>query len=1126
MKLLRSALGFGLLVLSVTVFCQQNGAPWPRFRQDSLNTGVGLYGGSNGLLKWSANLDIGSWIPSSPAIAVDGTIYIGSRDQNLYAFNSNGSLKWIFATNGEIWSSPAIGADGTVYVGSYDDYLYALNTNGESIWRFQTQNLVSAAPAIGSDGTIYVGSWDRNLYAINRDGSEKWVFSTDGVIDSTPAIDARGVLYFGSQDGNLYALNSDGSLKWKYPILNAVTGCSPTVGPDGTVYMGGTGNFYAVSADGSSAGTFPVGDAIWSSPAIAPDGTVYIGCLDKKLYAFTLSDGKLQLKWEYATGNAIYSSAAIGTDGTVYVGSNDGNLYAINPDGSLNWSYQTGNAIGDSPSIGLGGVVYIGSYNGSLYAIGTESNAAPISAITLNPTGVVAGNTSTGTVTLSSAAPAGGDVVTLSNSSSAATVPGLVTVAGGAMTATFTIGTTSVANTTSANITGTSGGASATATLVITPPLAGFAIVPSSVTGGTSAQATITLAAPAPIGGTSVSISNNAAALSVPPSVTIASGQSTATFTVFTFGVAATANATVTASIGLDTETAQLSVTPPLVSDLSLQPAVVNGGSSSTGTVTISGPAPASGFFVALSANSVSATAPPSVTIASGAKAATFMITTVAVASATTVSITATGGGQTATSTLTLNAPSLTGITIAPGAVTGGSSATGTVTVSLPAPSAGLSVGLSAVADGALWPNAVAIAKGQTAGTFTIQTSPVSGNSTITVTASLNGVSQAANLTIDAPVLSSVQLSPATVYSGGSSQGIVGLSGPAGRSGAVVSLSSNKPTAAIPSSATIPGGSTSGVFLITAGIVSAPTTVTVSATYSGTSKSATLTIEPASLMSVTVNPSTVTGGTSASGVVQLNGVAGSGGLKVNLSSDLSEVTVPKSVAVASGQGSATFIAKTAAVAKQQVAKITATAGATSDSTTLTLKPPVPASLTVSPSMVAGPSPSMGAVTLTGPAPSGGVVITLSSTSSAAKPPISLRVGAGATHASFVVATSVVPAATTATVSGSFDGVTVSAVLTIEPPAIRSVTLNPSSVVGGKTSTATVTIGSAAPAGGLEIALSSSNKAASLPTTVTIASGRSSATFKVATSAVTSATSASIAASLGPTSKSATLTIKP
>ena len=75
-------------------------------------------------------------------------------------------------------SSPAIGADGTIYVGSGDDNLYAVNPDGTQKWAFPTGNYIESSPAIGADGTIYVGSDDDNLYAINPDGTQKWAFAT------------------------------------------------------------------------------------------------------------------------------------------------------------------------------------------------------------------------------------------------------------------------------------------------------------------------------------------------------------------------------------------------------------------------------------------------------------------------------------------------------------------------------------------------------------------------------------------------------------------------------------------------------------------------------------------------------------------------------------------------------------------------------------------------------------------------------------------------------------------------------------------------------------------------------------------------------------------------------------
>ena len=78
-----------------------------------------------------------------------------------------GTVLWEFRTGGIVYSSPAIGSDGTVYVGSWDNKLYAINgKSGVKLWEFETGGDVRSSPAIGSDGTVYVGSDDNKLYAI------------------------------------------------------------------------------------------------------------------------------------------------------------------------------------------------------------------------------------------------------------------------------------------------------------------------------------------------------------------------------------------------------------------------------------------------------------------------------------------------------------------------------------------------------------------------------------------------------------------------------------------------------------------------------------------------------------------------------------------------------------------------------------------------------------------------------------------------------------------------------------------------------------------------------------------------------------------------------------------------
>ncbi|MFL5935670.1 MAG: nidogen-like domain-containing protein [Gaiellaceae bacterium] len=93
------------------------------------------------------------------------------------------------------------------------------------------------------------------------------------------------------------------------------------------------------------------------------------------------------------------------------------------------------------------------------------------------------------------------------------------------------------------------------------------------------------------------------------------------------------------------------------------------------------------------------------------------------------------------------------------------------------------------------------------------------------------------------------------------------------------------------------------------------------------------------------------------------------------------------------------------------------------------------------------------------------------------------------------------------------------------PVLVSVSATPNPVTGGNASTGKVVISSAAPSGGLTYTLQSlSTSVATVPPTVTIAQGATSATFAIATLAVTSTQSSTIKSTRGSESKQTTLTV--
>lgn len=195
-----------------------------------------------------------------------------------------------------------------------------------------------------------------------------------------------------------------------------------------------------------------------------------------------------------------------------------------------------------------------------------------------------------------------------------------------------------------------------------------------------------------------------------------------------------------------------------------------------------------------------------------------------------------------------------------------------------------------------------------------------------------------------APALATLAVQPATVVGGTSASGSIGLSGAAPAGGALVALSSSSPAVRVPSSASVAQGATSAGFGITTTAVTQRTTATITATWQGVTRSATLVLDPAAapalLSAVTVTPSRIVGGQAAVGRVSLNAAAPAGGLVVKLrASRATLVKVPAQVSVPAGARSADFAIATAATRVNRSATLSATLKERQVTTTMTITAP-------------------------------------------------------------------------------------------------------------------------------------------------------------------------------------------
>ncbi|WP_373501048.1 PQQ-binding-like beta-propeller repeat protein [Desulfococcus sp.] len=286
-----------------------------------------------------------------------------------------GGILWQFQRGSGFEASPALSDDGTVYIGSDDDRLYAVDRDGAEIWQFVTGGDIVSSPAVGADGTLYVGSKDGALYAVDRNGREKWRYAADGEIVSSPAIGADGTLYVCADDGFVYAVedrDTASALRWRFRTLDAVRS-SPVTVRDGTLYVGSDDDhLYAIADDGELKWRYRTGGDIRSTPAVGADGTLYVGSDDGFLYALTDAGAEGRLKWRFETGGPVRSSPTAGNRNLVYVGSDDGLLYALRdgaPSRTLEWTFETQSPIRSSPVIGGDGRIYFIGLDGLLRAL-------------------------------------------------------------------------------------------------------------------------------------------------------------------------------------------------------------------------------------------------------------------------------------------------------------------------------------------------------------------------------------------------------------------------------------------------------------------------------------------------------------------------------------------------------------------------------------------------------------------------------------------------------------------------------------------------------------------------------------------------------------------------------------
>jgi hypothetical protein len=707
------------------------------------------------------------------------------------------------------------------------------------------------------------------------------------------------------------------------------------------------------------------------------------------------------------------------------------------------------------------------------------------------------------------------------------------------------------------------------------PTISDIAVDPWSVIGGAQATGMLHLYEAAPAGGLVARLAafhDRAQGLDrtrtlpvpvgVPEFVTIPAGALSASFPITTSAVSDVMGVSLVATVNGVGNSGAISVAPadaggPTPSNVSVLPGSVTGGTPATGIVALNQPAPPGGTVVALSSTHPAiASIPATVTVTAGSRTATFAVATAAPKTEIDVGITARAGGSSWNRPFHVRPanrlPKLTSMTISPSAVAGGANSGGTLTFSGPIPfgtwpalpDAVVRFSSSDPDAAALFPGDDYVIAGSTNHAFRIYTRGLPAPRNVTLTAYFDGSALSGVLSVGAVTgvtVSSLTANVTTLRGGEGGVATITL-GAAAPAPLLLTLSTNHPELflSLPANVTVFTGSTSASFaFVTNKSAATSTPVSLSAAYGASAANLVLTVNPPAsstppLTALMVSPTTVNGGTSSTGTVTLQSAAPSGGAVVQLFSSNAAATVPASITVPAGADSATFPISTTSVTADTAVTISGL-----------LRLSAAMSLTVN--AAASPPPTPAAPTLISPAADAVLTqpVTFDWNDVTAAASYEIQVDDASTFTPPVVVAQIV---TPSQFTGGFANVRhwwrvrgINSAGTAGPwsvvrrftpqsapaaAALSTLSLNPTTVVGGNTAQGTVTLTAAAPAGGFGVTLSTNNTAATVPPSVTVAAGATSATFTMSTTSVTASSVVTITASAGGVTQTATLTVNP
>lgn len=300
--------------------------------------------------------------PRGPAIAADGTLYLGTAD-GLTALGPDGEERWS-VTLGRVYEAPSLSPSDEPVVVTRGGLVAIVSREGVVRYTADLGAPARGSPLVLDDGSVLISTIDRRVHRL--DANLRRVFAIeqpDGTGMTLSRTTSGAIAVPGAR--SLALIDPMGRLL-RDVILPDRASAPAAIADDGTLWITtADGTLLAIDPSGRVRSRTALGSRHYdgAAPAIGRDGAVRVPTVTEGIVC--VGPGGTE-RWRHASQAGFHAPATIDRDDTLIVADRFNQLLAIGADGTERWRVPIGNATQQEPVLGADGTLYLATDRGVL----------------------------------------------------------------------------------------------------------------------------------------------------------------------------------------------------------------------------------------------------------------------------------------------------------------------------------------------------------------------------------------------------------------------------------------------------------------------------------------------------------------------------------------------------------------------------------------------------------------------------------------------------------------------------------------------------------------------------------------------------------------------------------------